>query len=187
MSRNRIDQPLFPEHDGLSFSFNMINHIADEKYSDTVFQEICNTVSKCYKSKLPISSRLLGSYRIYPISSNHTLYQYLDEEAKKNQNFLIFLQKDNNILVTWFGPFVDRSLLGDIYERLVRSHEILKEIKKAVRVGENDMVGEEEMASNKKELVDKYWKYVKETLAKIEAKKIELKGNLEITSEVISW
>ena len=176
MSRHRIDQPQCPEYDGLAFSFNMINHITYEKYGDSVFTEICKTVSKCYKSEIPISTRLLGDYRIYPIPLNHTLYEYLDTEAQKSPNFLIFMRRDYHILVTWFGPFVDASHLGSFVDKLTRSHEIMKEIAEAVIVTEDDTAGEDKIELGKKELVERYWKNVKDALAKIESKKIELKG-----------
>ena len=176
ISRHRIDQPLFPEHEGLAFSFNMINHIAYEKYGDAVFNEICKTVSKCYKSKIPISSRLLEGYRIYLIPRNHTLYDYLDTEAQKCPNFLVFMRKDKHILVTWFGPLVDAKHLGDIVGRLTRSHEILKDVAETVMVSKDERAGDKKIESGEKELVEKYWKNVKDALAKIEAKKLELKG-----------
>ena len=172
-SRHRIDQPLWPEYDGLTFSFNMINYIEYQNYGDSVFNEICEAVSKCYKSKVPISTRLLENYRIYPIPENHTLYQYLDSEAQKSPNFLVFLRKEKCVLVVWYGPFIDASHLGDIHSKLTHSHVILKEIAEAVKLGVED---KEKVELSKKELVEKYWKNVKDALAKIEAKKIELKG-----------
>ena len=177
ISRHTIDQPLFPQHDGLSFSFNMINHIAYEKYNDPVFNEICKAVSKCYKSKIPISSRLLKGFCIYPIPRNHTLYEYLDTEAQKSANFVVFVRINNNVLVTWFGPFVDGKHLGDIVGRLSRSHEIMKDIAMEVIDGHDEHPGKVKLEIGKKELLGKYWKQVKDVLAKIEAKKIELKGN----------
>lgn len=177
MARHRIDQPLFPEHDGLSFSFYMINHIAPDKDGDPVFKEICKAVSKCYKSDIPVSARLLENYQIYPISSNHSLHQYLNEEAQKQSNFLIFMRKDNNVLVRWFGPFGGIDDIGDTPGKIHRSHNILKEVMNAAMNEARDVDDSEKSKTDKTELVENYWKNVKDALAKIEAKKIELKGN----------
>jgi hypothetical protein len=155
----------------------MINHIAYEKYNDPVFNEICKAVSKCYKSKIPISSRLLKGFCIYPIPRNHTLYEYLDTEAQKSANFVVFVRINNNVLVTWFGPFVDGKHLGDIVGRLSRSHEIMKDIAMAVIDEHDEHPGKVKHEIGKKELLGRYWKQVKDVLAKMEAKKIELKGN----------
>jgi hypothetical protein len=86
------------------------------------------------------------------------------------------MRRDYHILVTWFGPFVDASHLGSFVDKLTRSHEIMKEIAEAVIVTEDDTAGEDKIESGKKELVERYWKNVKDALAKIESKKIELKG-----------
>ena len=177
ISRHRIDQPLFPQQDGLSFSFNMINHIAYEKYDDPVFNEICKAVSKCYKSKIPISTRLLNGFCVYPIPRNHTLYDYLDTEAQKSASFLVFTRKNNNVLVTWFGPFVDGKHLGDLARRVNCSYKLMKDIAAAVVVKQDERPSNVQVEIEKKELLEKYWKEVKDVLANIEAKKIELKGN----------
>ena len=118
---------------------------------------------------------------MYPIPKNHTLCQYLDSEAQKSPNFLVFARKEKRVLVLWYGPFVDPAHLGDIYSTLTHSHVILKEIVKAIKLGVDDR---EKVESSKKELVENYWKNVKDALAKIEAKKIELKGEFgQIISE----
>lgn len=184
-SRHRIDQPLWPEYNGLTFSFNMINYIEYQKYGDSVFNEICEAISRCYRSKVATSSRLLGNYQMYPIPKNHTLCQYLDSEAQKSPNFLVFVRKEKCVLVLWYGPFVDPAHLGGIYSTLNHSHVIFKEIVKAVKLGVDDREKDE---SSKKELVEKYWKNVKDALAKIEAKKIELKGEFSwiISQSIIS-
>ncbi|XP_028413196.1 uncharacterized protein LOC114536039 [Dendronephthya gigantea] len=176
ISRHHVDQQLWSDHDNLSFSFNFVNHISEEKYGEAVFNKICEAISKCYKSEIPISARLLENYQLYPISSNHSLHEFLDEESQRNQNFLIFMRRDGHVLVRWFGPFVNTDHLGSIVERVTRSHLILKNIREAMTLEQDEEDSDEKFESGKTDLMEKYWKNVKDILAKIEAKKIELKG-----------
>lgn len=177
ISRHHIDETLWAEHEGLAFSFNFVSHIPEEKYGETVFNRICEAISKCYRSEMPISARLLENYRLFPISSNHSLHEFLDEEAQRNQNFLIFMKQDGHVFVRWFGPFVNTDHLGSIVEQVTRSHVILKDIREAMSVEQDNEGCDETFEFGKTDLVEKYWKNVKDVLAKIEAKKIELKGN----------
>lgn len=177
MSKPKIEEPNFAEYNGLNFSFNMINYVAQEKYGNPVLNEICATISKCYKSELPISARLLDGHRIYPIPKNHTLRKFLNTEAQRSRNFLVFTRKDGTILVIFFGPFVLASHVGDFAGILTRSHEIFKDIAQAVMLGQDIKATNEEVESPNKQLVENYWRSVEDVLSKIEAKEIELKGN----------
>ena len=172
MAQHMIKIREFHVEDGFVFNFDMVDFVKHEKIpvAPDPFLLICKVILKCLSCKIPISSRILGNCRVYPIPSNHFLYAFLKSDDEVSGNVIVFMERFNKVFVQWFGPCKQMECDANLLAKVYRSQWILNEVLSIMNGSNVDM--------NKKRLKEKYWSVVREILNKIEAKKTDLKGRL---------
>jgi len=114
----RIERSNFKTIDGITYSFDMDDHLNHKEYKeDFMLEEICKAVAKYYKDgevscKTVFRSWARDTFGIHiiialqsDIPPEQCLYKYLDEESrKKGNNKLVWKKRGSNVTITVFGP-----------------------------------------------------------------------------------
>ena len=100
---------------GITFSFDMTNHLNHVPEEDYVLKKICDQISARYflycEEQFPIWARLPDGEHAFEVTPQDKLFKYLYEESRaigqshgsNISNYVMFTRNGNIITVTHFG------------------------------------------------------------------------------------
>ncbi|OWF35903.1 uncharacterized protein LOC110442377 [Mizuhopecten yessoensis] len=184
---DRIYRTNFLELDGLTFSFNMTNHLDPLVSEDDSLTAICEKISSYHQLMFPNWTRLRADFRIIRITPENELFEYLDANSRgKLLNWLIFSRVGDQIIVTHFGPFGKKKEndFEDNVDQTRLSLQKLRDIWLQVRSSSKPQSQKEtELKAIRTKILEEFWGLIKASEEQIEAKKRELKEVTEFVFE----